>query len=53
MVKLSHSYMATEINIALTIWNFVGKIISLLFNTLSRFVTAFLPKSKQLNDYRV
>ena len=34
---------------ALTIWNFVGKVMSLLFNTLSRFVTAVLPRSKQGN----
>ena len=37
-----------EKKIALTIWTFVGKVMSLLFNTLSRFVTAFLPKSKHL-----
>ena len=34
--------------IALTIWSFVGKVMSLLFNTLSRFVIAFLPRSKRL-----
>ena len=33
---------------ALTIWTFVGKVMSLLFNTLSRFVVAFLPRSKRL-----
>ena len=33
---------------ALTIWTFVGKVMSLLFNTLSRFVIAFLPRSKRL-----
>ena len=36
------------ITTALTIWTFVGKIMSLLFNTLSRFVIAFLPRSKRL-----
>ena len=45
MVQLSHPYMTTGKTIALTIQNFVGKMISLLFNTLSRFVTAFLPRS--------
>ena len=48
MVQLSHLYMATGKTIALTIWTFVGKVISLLFNTLSRFVRAFLPRSKYL-----
>ena len=48
MVQLSHSYMTTGKNIALTIWTFVGKIMSLLFNVLSRFVIAFLPRSKRL-----
>ena len=45
-VPLSHPYMTTGKIIALTRWTFVGKVMSLLFNTLSRFVTAFLPKSK-------
>ena len=40
--------MTTGKTIALTIWNFVGKVMSLLFNMLSRFVIAFLPKSKRL-----
>ena len=40
MVQLSHLYMTTGKTIALTIWTFVGKMMSLLFNTLSRFVTA-------------
>ena len=40
--------MTTGKTIALTIWNFFGKVMSLLFNTLSRFVIAFLPKSKHL-----
>ena len=48
MVQLSHWYMATGKTIALTVWTFVGKVISLLFNTLSRFVIALLPKSKRL-----
>ena len=41
MVQLSHPYMTTEKTIALTIWTFVGKVMSLLFNMLSRFVIAF------------
>ena len=49
MVQLSHPYMNTGKTIALTIWTFVGKIISLLFSMLSRFVIAFLPRSKRLN----
>ena len=44
MVQLSHPYMTTGNTIALTTWTFVGKVMSLLFNTLSRFVIAFLPK---------
>ena len=47
MVQLSHPYMATGKR-ALTIWTFVSKVMSLLFNVLSRFVTAFLPRSKHL-----
>ena len=46
MVQLSHLYLTTGKNIALTIRNFVGKVMSLLFNMLSRFVIAFLPRSK-------
>ena len=42
MVQLSHPYMTTGETIALGIQTFVGKVISLLFNTLSRFVIAFL-----------
>jgi len=42
MVQFSHPYMTTRKTIALTIWTFVGKVISLLFNMLSRLVTAFL-----------
>ena len=48
MVQLSHPYMTVGKTIALTIWTFVGKVMSLLFNTLSRFVIAFLPRSKSL-----
>ena len=48
MVQLSHPYMTTEKTIVLTIRTFVVKVISLLFNTLSRFVIAFLPKNKCL-----
>ena len=47
VVQLPHLYMTTRKTIALTIWNFVGKVTS-LFNTLSRFVIAFLPISKCL-----
>ena len=49
MVHLSHPYMTTERTIALTIKNFIGKVISLLFNVLSRFVTALLPRIKCLS----
>ena len=48
MVQLSHPYMTTGKTIALTEWTFVGKVMSLLFHMLSRFVIAFLPKSKHL-----
>src|SRR5574337_208075 len=48
MVQLSHPYMTTEKTIALIRWTFVGKVMSLLFNMLSRLVIAFLPKSKRL-----
>ena len=48
IVQLSHPYMATGKSIALTIQNFVGKVMSLLFNMLPRLVIAFLPKSKCL-----
>ena len=47
MVQLSHLYMTTGKTIALTIWTFVHRVMSLFFNLLSRFVIAFLPKSKQ------
>ena len=48
MVQLSDPYMTTGKIIALIIQIFVGKVMSLLFNTLSRFVIAFLPRSKCL-----
>ena len=48
MVQLSHPYMTTEKAIALTIWTFVGKVMFLLFNMLSRLVVAFLPRSNCL-----
>ena len=48
MVQLSHPYMTTGKNIALTRWTFVGKVMSLLFNMLSRLAIAFLPRSKYL-----
>ena len=48
MVQLSHSYMTTGKTIALTIWTFVGKVMSLLFNMLSRFIVAFIPRSKHI-----
>ena len=48
MVQLSHLYMTTGKTIALTRWTFVGKVMSLLFNTLSRFVIVFLSRSKCL-----
>ena len=46
IVQLSHPYMTTGKTIALTRRTFVGKVMSLLFNMLSRFVIAFLPRSK-------
>ena len=48
MVQLSHPYMTTGKTITLTKWTFVGKVMSLLFNMLSRLVIAFLPWSKHL-----
>ena len=47
-VQLSHPYMTTGKTIALTRWTFVGKVMSLLLNMLSRFVITFLPRSKCL-----
>ena len=49
MVELSHPHVTTRKNIALTVWTFFGKVLSLLFHTLSRLVIAFLPRSKCLN----
>ena len=46
MVQLSHPYMTTGEATSLTIWIFVGKVMSLLFNMLSRFVIVFLPRGK-------
>ena len=48
IVQLSHPYLTTGKTIALTRWTFVGKVMSLLFNILSRLVIAFLPRSKRL-----
>ena len=48
IVQLSHPYMSTRKTIALTRWTFVGKVMSLLLNMLSRLVIAFLPRSKHL-----
>ena len=48
IVQLSHPYMTTGKTIALTRWTFVGKVMSLLFNMLSRLIIAFLPRSKHL-----
>ena len=49
MVQLSHPYMTTGKTIALTRWTFVGKVMSLLFNMLTRLVIAFLPGSNCLS----
>ena len=48
IVQLSHSYMTTGETIALFRWTFVDKVMSLLFNMLSRLVITFLPRSKRL-----
>ena len=48
MVQLSHPYLTTGKTIVLTTWTFVGKVMSLLLNMLSRLVVAFLPRSKHL-----
>ena len=53
MVQLSHPYMTTGKTIALTIWTFVVKVMSLLFNMLSRLVITFLPRSKRLFNFMV
>ena len=47
-VQLSHPYMTTGKTKALTRWTFVGKVMSLLFNMLSRLVITYLPRSKRL-----
>ena len=49
MVQLLYSYMTTGKTIALTRWTFVSIVMSLLFNTLFRFVVALLPRSNRLN----
>ena len=51
MVQLSHLYMTTGKTIGLTRWTFVGKVMSLLFNMLSKFVITFLPRSKRLSSF--
>ena len=48
MVQLSHPYVTTGKTMALTVQTFVSRVMSLLFNTLSRLVIAFLPRSKHL-----
>ena len=48
ILQLSHPYMTTRKKIALTRWTFVGKVMSLLFNMLSRLVITFLPRRKHL-----
>ena len=48
LVQLSHPYMTTGKTIALTRWTFVGKVMSLLLNMLSRLVVTFLPRNKRL-----
>ena len=48
LVQVSHPYMTTGKTIALTTWTFVDKVMSLLFNMLSRLVITFLPRSKHL-----
>ena len=48
MVQLSYPFLTTGITIALTRWTFVSKVMSLLFNMLSRIVIAFLPRNKHL-----
>ena len=48
IAQISHPYMTTGKNIALNRWTIIGKVMPLLFNMLSRFIIAFLPRSKQL-----
>ena len=53
IVQLSHPYMTNEKTIALTVWTFVGKVMSLLINTLFRLVIAFLPRSKSPSEVTI
>ena len=53
IVQLSYPYMTTGKTIALTIWIFISKVMSLLFKMLSRFVIAFLPRRKHLSGFNV
>ena len=53
IVQLSHPYMTTGKTITLTRWTFVDKVMSLLFNMLSRLVITFLPRSKHLLIYSI
>ena len=48
MVQLLQQYVTTGKTLAVTIWTFVGRVMSLIFNTLPRFVIAFLPRSNHL-----
>ena len=48
MVQVSHQYMTTGKSIDLTIWTLVGKVMSVFFNTVSRFFVAFLPRGRHL-----
>ena len=48
MVQITYPYMTTGKTIALTRWTFAGKVMSLLFNMLSRLVVVYLPRSKHL-----
>ena len=53
IVQLSHPYMTTGKTIALNRWTFVGRVMSLLFNMLSRLVVTFLPRNKNLFSFFV
>ena len=48
IAQFSHPYMTTGKTVALTVWTFIGKVMALFYNTLSRFVKAFLPRSNCL-----
>ena len=48
MVQLLHPYVTAGKTMALTVWTFINKVMSLLFNMLSKFAMAFLPRSKRL-----